>query len=157
MKFSIFASDGTCPGASLASQYLFAREFPHTSTLCSCSSVHESRSTDLTLLMCVPIPLWIPEQRMQMKMPRFQLAHRGSARKGVLAMRTPSIHHCINGTCPIHVRLFLLQSAQLLFPSNFRRLLIVCALRAVLSAAGSTCLRDISIEVVYMSMGRQEQ
>ena len=56
----------------------------------------------------------------------------------------PSLHHCVHGTCPIHVRLFLLQSAQLLFPSNFRRLLIVCALRAVLSAAGSTCLRDIS-------------
>lgn len=78
MKFSIFASDGTCPGASLASQYLFARAFPHTSTLCSCSSVHESRSTDLTLLMCVPIPRWMPEQRMQTKIPKFQLAHRGS-------------------------------------------------------------------------------
>lgn len=78
IKFSIFASDGTCPGASLASQYLFAREFPHTSTLCSCSSVHESRSTDLTLLMCVPIPRWMPEQRMQTKIPKFQLAHRGS-------------------------------------------------------------------------------
>lgn len=78
MKFSIFASDGTCPGASLASQYLFARAFPHTSTLCNCSSVHESRSTDLTLLMCVPIPRWMPEQRIQTKIPRFQLAHRGS-------------------------------------------------------------------------------
>lgn len=80
MKFSIFASDGTCPGASLASQYLFARELPHTSTLCSCSSVQESRSTDLTRLMCVPIPRWMPEQRMQTKMPRFQLAHRGSTK-----------------------------------------------------------------------------
>lgn len=81
MKFSIFASDGTCPGASLASQYLFAREFPHTNTLCSCSSVHESRSTDLTLLMCVPIPRWMPEQRMQIKMPKFQLAHLGSGER----------------------------------------------------------------------------
>jgi hypothetical protein len=78
MKFSIFASDGTCPGASFASQYLFARALPHLSTLCSCSSVHVSRSTDLTLLMCVPIPRCIPEQRMQIKTPRFQLAHRGS-------------------------------------------------------------------------------
>lgn len=51
MKFSIFASDGTCPSASLASQYLFALEFPHFKILCSCSSVHASRSTDLTRLM----------------------------------------------------------------------------------------------------------
>lgn len=78
MKFSIFASDGTWPGASFASQYLFARAFPHFSTLCSCSSVQVSRSTDLTLLICVPIPRCIPEHRMQIKTPRFQLAHRGS-------------------------------------------------------------------------------
>ena len=78
MKFSIFASEGTCPGASFASQYLFALALPHFSTLCSCSSVQVSRSTDLTLEMCVPIPRWIPEHRMHMKTPRFQLAHRGS-------------------------------------------------------------------------------
>src|SRR6202035_5224769 len=29
MKFSILVSEGTCPGASFASQYLFARELPH--------------------------------------------------------------------------------------------------------------------------------
>lgn len=79
MKFSIFASEGTCPGASFASQYLFALLLPHFSTLCSCSSVHVSRSTDLTFEMCVPMPRWIPEHRMHMKTPRFQLAHRGSA------------------------------------------------------------------------------
>lgn len=56
MKFSIFASDGACPDCSLASQYLFALELPHFKTLCSCSSVHASKSTDLTRLMCVPIP-----------------------------------------------------------------------------------------------------
>ena len=56
MKFSIFASDGTCPAASLASQYLFALELPHLSTLCSCSSVQESRSTDFIRLTCVPSP-----------------------------------------------------------------------------------------------------
>jgi hypothetical protein len=78
MKFSIFASDGTWPGASFDSQYLFARALPHFSTLCSCSSVQVSRSTDLTLLMCVPMPRCIPEHRMQIKTPRFQLAHRGS-------------------------------------------------------------------------------
>lgn len=33
MKFSIFASEGTCPGANLSSQYLFALEFPHFNTL----------------------------------------------------------------------------------------------------------------------------
>src|SRR5438045_9098792 len=80
IKFSIFASEGTCPGANFASQYLFARELPHFSTLCNCSSVQASRSTDLTLLMCVPMPRWIPEQRMHMKIPKFQLAHLGSAR-----------------------------------------------------------------------------
>lgn len=79
MKFSILASEGTWPGASFASQYLFARALPHFSTLCSCSSVQVSRSTDLTLLMCVPMPRWMPEQRMHMKTPRFQLAQRGSA------------------------------------------------------------------------------
>lgn len=78
MKFSIFASEGTWPGASFASQYLFALALPHFSTLCSCSSVQVSRSTDLTFEMCVPMPRWIPEQRMHMKTPRFQLAHRGS-------------------------------------------------------------------------------
>lgn len=73
------ASAGIWPGASLASQYLqhthqflfpllivlltylFALELPHLSMLWSCSSVQESRSTDLTRLMCVPIPRWIPE------------------------------------------------------------------------------------------------
>lgn len=78
IKFSIFASEGTCPGASFASQYLFALALPHLSTLCSCSSVQVSRSTDLTLLICVPMPRCMPEHRMQTKTPRFQLAHRGS-------------------------------------------------------------------------------
>lgn len=35
---------------------LFALELPHFNTLCNCSSVHASRSTDLTRLMCVPMP-----------------------------------------------------------------------------------------------------
>lgn len=35
---------------------LLALPLPHFSTLCSCSSVQASRSTDLTRLMCVPIP-----------------------------------------------------------------------------------------------------
>lgn len=59
---------------------LLAREFPHFKTLCNCSSVHASRSTDLTRLIWVPIPLWMPEQRMQMKIPRFHEAHRGSVK-----------------------------------------------------------------------------
>lgn len=59
--------------------HLLAREFPHFKTLCNCSSVHASRSTDLTRLIWVPMPRWMPEQRMQMKMPRFHDAHRGSA------------------------------------------------------------------------------
>jgi hypothetical protein len=100
MKFSIFASDGLWPRASLASQYLFARVLPHFRILCSCSSVHESRSTDLTLLMCVPMPRWMPEHRMHTKTPRFQLAHRGC--------------------------LFRLQSAHTLLPSSFTSALRVC-------------------------------
>lgn len=90
MKFSILASDGTCPGASFASQYLFALEFPHFNTLCSCSSVHASRSTDLTLLMCVPMPRCIPEHLIQMNMPRFQLAHLGSANSLLSAIASQS-------------------------------------------------------------------
>lgn len=78
IKFSILDSDGTCPGASFASQYLFARVLPHFNTLCNCSSVQASRSTDLTLLICVPMPRWMPEHLMQMNMPKFQLAHLGS-------------------------------------------------------------------------------
>lgn len=110
MKFSIFASDGTCPGANFASQYLFALPLPHLSTLCSCSSVQESRSTDLTLLICVPMPRCIPEQRMHMKIPKFQLAHRGC--------------------------LFLLQSAHVLLPSSFTRFLSVVRFCSARSAAG---------------------
>lgn len=81
IKFSILASDGACPGASFASQYLFARALPQLRMLCSCSSVQESRSTDLTRLMWVPMPRWMPEQRMQTKTPRFHEAHLGSARR----------------------------------------------------------------------------
>lgn len=118
MKFSILASEGTWPGARLASQYLFARVFPHLTTLCSCSSVQLSRSTDLTLLMCVPIPRWIPEHLMQIKIPRFQLAHRGS--------------------------LLRLQSAQTRFPGSFRRFLMTAWFAAALSAAGLS-RRDMTI------------
>ena len=83
MKFSILASDGTWPGANFASQYLFALVFPHLNTLCTCSSVQASRSTDFTLLICVPKPRCMPEHRMQMKMPKFQLAHLGSVKQEV--------------------------------------------------------------------------
>lgn len=110
MKFSILASDGTWPGASFDSQYLLALALPHLSTLCSCSSVHVSRSTDLTLLMCVPMPRWMPEQRMQMKTPRFQLAQRGC--------------------------LFRLQSAHVLLPSSLTRFFSVVRFCSARSAPG---------------------
>ena len=55
MKFSIFASLGTCPGASLSSQYLFARPLPQRNIEASCSSVQLSRSTDLTREMWTPM------------------------------------------------------------------------------------------------------
>ena len=44
----------------------------------------------------------------------------------------------------LHVRLFLLQSAQLLFPSSFRSVLIVCWFCAARSAAAlGVALLDI--------------
>lgn len=107
MKFSILASFGTCPSASLCSQYLLARVLPQRIMLWSCSSVHVSRSTLLTLDMCTPSERWMPEQRMQTKTPRFQLAHRGC--------------------------LLRLQSLQLLLPSNLTNCLSVarfCSLRS---------------------------
>lgn len=48
IKFSIFASLGTWPGANLCSQYLFALPLPQRSIEAICSSVQLSRSTDLT-------------------------------------------------------------------------------------------------------------
>ena len=41
--------------------YRLARALPHRRMLCICSSVQASRSTLLTRLMWVPMPLWIPE------------------------------------------------------------------------------------------------
>lgn len=61
----------------MASQYAFARRFPHLHIDSVCSSVHESRSTDFTRVTCVPSDLWTPEQRMQIKRPRFHDAQRG--------------------------------------------------------------------------------
>jgi hypothetical protein len=129
MKFSIFDSEGTWLAASFASQYLdllanpdskskrlvthlLALAFPHFNMLWVCSSVQESKSTDLTLLMCVPIPRWIPEHRIHTNMPRFQLAHRGS-----MHVSYKYLWAWISS-----VRLFFLQSAQLLFDSNLTRL-----------------------------------
>lgn len=77
MKFSILFSLGMWPATSFASQYRFALSLPHCSILSRCSSVHESRVTDLTLLICTPRPRCIPEHLMHRKMPRFQLAQRG--------------------------------------------------------------------------------
>ena len=127
MKFSIFASEGIWVAASLASQYLFARELPHRRMLCSCSSVQESKSTDLIRLIWVPIPRCMPEQRMQTKTPRFQLAQRGC--------------------------LLRLQSAQILLPSSFSNALIVCWFCAARSAGAAT-RRDIA-ESLNLMGGRK--
>lgn len=53
----------------------------------SCSSVHLSRFTDLTLDICVPRFLWIPEQRIHTKTPKFVEAHRGPSRTSDRAQR----------------------------------------------------------------------
>ena len=50
----------------------------HTSTISGC---HLSRDTDFTLEICVPIFLWIPEQRIQTKIPKLTLAQRGPKEK----------------------------------------------------------------------------
>jgi len=110
MKFSILLSFGTCPSASLCSQYRFALLLPHFTILCNCSSVHESKSTLFTRLMCTPSERWMPEQRMQTKTPRFQEAQRGC--------------------------LLRLQSAQDLLVSSFTRALRAPRLRSAVSTPG---------------------
>ncbi len=88
--------------------------------LCSCSSVHESRSTDLTRLMCVPIPRWMPEHRMQRKTPEVSSSPSGDLGRAISSVTIKKkITHSENS------RLFFLQSAHSLLASNFRRLRIV--------------------------------
>lgn len=58
---------------------------------------------------------------MQMKTPKFQLAHRGSIEK-VSHLNLIDMINCTQED----VRLFRLQSAHVLLASNFRRLLMVC-------------------------------
>ena len=78
--------------------------------------------------------------RMQTKMPRFQLAHLGSVFKDL------SMEFIHRGTRKKRnvLRLFLLQSAQLLFDSNFTKLFRVCWFCAARSAPGFSRL-DISV------------
>jgi hypothetical protein len=112
---------------------LFALAFPHLITLCSCSSFHASRSTDLTRLIWVPIPLWMPEQRIQTKTPRFQEAHRGSKPHFRISDKeNEQARQQRKG----YTRLFRLQSAQVLLASNFSRFLIVCWFCAARSEVG---------------------
>lgn len=74
---------------------------------------------------------------MQTNMPRFQLAHLGSV---ISALVWRSLYYeYVSGD----LRLFLLQSAHVLFPSNFKRFLMVCVFCAARSAAGFGGLRDI--------------
>lgn len=79
---------------------------------------------------------------MQTKMPRFQLAHRGSVtgngHQSETLNKILSVEKEENDS-----RLFFLQSAQTLFGSNFRRLLMVAWFCAARSAAGFGGRRDI--------------
>lgn len=158
-------SSPACHCFSLSVTDLFALALPHLSTLWSCSSVHVSRSTDLTLLMCVPMPRWIPEHllnfmsacfflnqispfnllgqrgriyRMHIKTPRFQLAHRGS---------TQNQRHNSPRSAPVivYARLFLLQSEQLLLASSLTRLFSVARFCSARSAAGLGRLDMVSV------------
>ncbi|KAG8261577.1 hypothetical protein J6590_070018 [Homalodisca vitripennis] len=47
----------------------------------TCSGVHESKLTDLTLEMWTPRLRWIPAHRIHKKIPRFQDAHLGPNRE----------------------------------------------------------------------------
>src|ERR1700722_17078485 len=78
--------------------------------------------------------------RMQMKIPIFQLAHLGSVFKG----RSMEFIHRGTRRKRNVLRLFLLQSAQLLFDSSFTRLFRVCWFCAARSAPGFSRL-DISV------------
>jgi hypothetical protein len=71
---------------------------------------------------------------MQMNMPKFQLAHRGSAFHVNLA-------HIKEPTDLFNARLFLLQSQQLLFCSSFTNCLSVFRFRSAVFSA--TARRDI--------------
>lgn len=128
IKLSILPSFGTCPSASLCSQYRFARLLPHFTILASCSSVHESRSMDFTREMWTPRERWMPEQRMQTKTPRFQEAQRGC--------------------------LLRLQSAQSLLLSSLVSVLSAARLRSVVSTAAGA-RRDIVVVVVVDVRGRE--
>ena len=121
IKFWILDSFGTCPSANLCSQYLFARALPHRSIDCICSSVQASRSTLLTREMCVPMPRWMPLQRMQTKTPMFHEAQRGC--------------------------LLTLQSAQDLLDSSFTSCLRVARFCSVRSGPEGV-LRDIVLVYV---------
>jgi len=70
---------------------------------------------------------------MQMKMPRFQLAHLGSVMSHVVSLSYHSHDSCTFSNSAKNVRLFFLQSAQLLLPSNLTRLFKVDWFWAVLS------------------------
>jgi hypothetical protein len=87
---------------------------------------------------------------MQMKIPKFQLAHLGSGKQHYQS-------ESIGGRARQRrsLRLFLLQSAHVLFPSSFKRLLIVCVFCAARSAAGLGGLRDIVVLGCVISLTRR--
>ena len=68
---------GFAPGGRRASQYAFARSLPIVSMSTTCFSFHVSSVVDRTNDMCTPRERWMPEQFVQMKMPRLTDAQRG--------------------------------------------------------------------------------
>ena len=68
---------GFAPGGRLASQYAFARSLPIVSMSTTCFSFHVSNVVERTNDMCTPSERWMPEQFVQMKMPRLTDAQRG--------------------------------------------------------------------------------
>lgn len=64
--------------------------------------------------------------RMQTNIPRFQLAHRGSEVRQKVSNLPLPVCSKYNKDIQPYLRLFLLQSAQVLFPSSFNSVLIVC-------------------------------
>lgn len=176
MKFSIFlsicqhhfsclllgksyASEGTCPGASFASQYLYhVRHTPHclqarndklirpripppqhTLQLLIRPSVQVYRFDPAYMRAHSTVYARAPGSheryshrdgsmpyRMQTNIPRFQLAHRGSEVRQRVSNSPLLVCSKYNKDIQPYLRLFRLQSAQVLFPSSFNSVLIVC-------------------------------
>jgi len=122
-----------------------------------CSGVQISRSTDFTRLICVPIPRWIPEQRMHRKTPlkgmirpeqkrkfkahKFHDAQRGSA------LKTASEN--LGDETAVTNLPFRLQSAQTLLSCCLTSSLRILAFLSVVALSCLDMMDDESLRTVF--------